>query len=178
MIRRVVTGHRSGKAVVVDDGVPPRTYRFQQPHGQEVSLVWASPRDVLVGAVPDAQDMTASMTLLPQEGESRLLQLKIPPLSVRNRADFDAALAAREARELLPEMAATRELEDPAMHRTDTLDYVIVLEGEVHLELDDGREVLLKPHDVVVQSGTRHAWRNRGKSIATIMVVMIGARRL
>lgn len=61
------------------------------------------------------------------------------------------------------------------MHRTATLDYDVVLEGTVGLELDDGAEVTLGPGDVVVQDGTRHRWHNRGDSIARVLAVTVGA---
>jgi mannose-6-phosphate isomerase-like protein (cupin superfamily) len=63
------------------------------------------------------------------------------------------------------------------MHRSATLDYDIVLEGHVGLELDDGVEVTLGPGDVVVQNGTRHRWHNRGDTVARFMSVTIGARQ-
>ena len=61
------------------------------------------------------------------------------------------------------------------MHRTATLDYDIVLEGVIGLELDDGVEVTLRPGDVVVQNGTRHRWHNRGDTIARMLSVTVGA---
>ena len=61
------------------------------------------------------------------------------------------------------------------MHTTPTVDYGVVLDGEVWLELDDGKTVHLKEHDVVVQNGTRHAWRNKGTKPATMAFVLIGA---
>ena len=49
---------------------------------------------------------------------------------------------------------------DPGMHTTDTIDFEVVLEGTITLELDDGAEVTLRPGDTVVQNGTRHRWKN------------------
>ena len=66
------------------------------------------------------------------------------------------------------------EEEDPAMHTTRTIDYGIVLDGEVDLELDEG-EVHLRPGDVIVQRATRHAWRNRGTAPCTIAFVLISS---
>lgn len=63
----------------------------------------------------------------------------------------------------------------PGMHRTPTMDYGVVLEGDIGLELDNGAEVTLKPGDVVVQNGTRHRWHNRGDSVARLLVVTVGA---
>ena len=60
----------------------------------------------------------------------------------------------------------------PAMHKTKTIDYIILLEGDVTLVLDE-EEVRLKPFDVVVQRGTNHAWINNGKEPATLIAVLI-----
>jgi uncharacterized cupin superfamily protein len=64
------------------------------------------------------------------------------------------------------------EVEASGFHRTDTLDYVMVLDGEVTLELDRG-EVALGPGDCVVQRATRHAWRNRSGRPVKLAVVML-----
>ena len=63
------------------------------------------------------------------------------------------------------------------MHTTDTIDYDIILSGELWMELDDGMEVHLKPGDCVIQNGTRHAWRNRSSESCIMASVMIGAKR-
>jgi quercetin dioxygenase-like cupin family protein len=59
------------------------------------------------------------------------------------------------------------------MHRTRTIDYGIVLEGEVHLELDDGSDTVLRRGDVVVQRGTAHAWANRSQDVARMLFVLV-----
>jgi quercetin dioxygenase-like cupin family protein len=64
---------------------------------------------------------------------------------------------------------------ESGMHTSDTIDYGIVLSGEVCLELDDGEEVHLKQGDCVVQNGTRHNWRNRGSEVCVIAFVLTGA---
>ena len=63
----------------------------------------------------------------------------------------------------------------PGMHTTRTIDFEIVLSGEVVLELDDGATVHLHPGDTVVQNGTRHRWHNPGAEPATLAVFMCGA---
>jgi quercetin dioxygenase-like cupin family protein len=60
----------------------------------------------------------------------------------------------------------------PAMHKTDTIDYITLLKGDVTLILDE-EEVNLKPHDVVVQRGTNHAWVNNGTEPALLIAVLI-----
>jgi len=62
------------------------------------------------------------------------------------------------------------------MHRTESVDYGIVLEGEVHLVLDDGSDTRLGPGDVVVQRGTDHAWENRTDSVTRIAFVLIDGK--
>jgi mannose-6-phosphate isomerase-like protein (cupin superfamily) len=66
-------------------------------------------------------------------------------------------------------------IESDGFHTTQTIDYVMVLEGEIALELDTG-EVQLKPGDCVVQRGTRHAWRNRSDEPVKMMAVMVSTR--
>jgi quercetin dioxygenase-like cupin family protein len=64
-----------------------------------------------------------------------------------------------------------------AFHTTDTIDYGVVLQGEMVLDLDDGREEILRPGACIVQRGTRHAWRNDGSEPVLAAFVVIGARR-
>jgi hypothetical protein len=68
-------------------------------------------------------------------------------------------------------------MEHPGMHTTDTIDYGMLLEGPLHLELDDGASRKPEPRDVVIQNGTRHAWRNRSDAPATMLFVLVGAER-
>ena len=69
------------------------------------------------------------------------------------------------------------ELNHHGMHTTDSVDFEVVVFGEVCLELDDGAEVLLKAGDCVIQNGTRHAWRNRSSDKCVIAVTLVGAER-
>jgi mannose-6-phosphate isomerase-like protein (cupin superfamily) len=100
-----------------------------------------------------------------------------PPDAVMGGAGFDPERAELEQAQQLPGLAERFEAGNPGMHTTDTLDYDIVLDGEIWLELDDGAEVHLQQGDLVVQCGTRHAWRNRGARPATMAFVLVGARR-
>lgn len=77
----------------------------------------------------------------------------------------------------MPGAMAAMEPDAPGMHTTDSLDYIMIVSGEVVLELDDGEETVLHAGDVVVQNGTRHAWRNRGTEPCTFVGVAIGADR-
>ena len=64
------------------------------------------------------------------------------------------------------------------MHASDTVDWDLVISGEVWLELDDGKEVLLRAGDCVIQNGTRHAWHNRSSEPCVLAVAIVGARRV
>jgi hypothetical protein len=100
--------------------------------------------------------------------------MSFPPFSVAAKA-FGAPAAVQESLQHLTDLAAKMEPENAGMHVTDTVDYAIVLEGEVWLELDEGEEVRLRPHDIVIQNGTRHGWRNKTDKPAKIAFVLVGA---
>jgi hypothetical protein len=116
-------------------------------------------------------------SVLPDIGETRLMMVTFPPDSVMMSPHFDPAAAGAEYMSRLPGLAERFEPESPGMHTTDTVDYGILIDGEISLELDDGKVIALKPSDIVVQNGTRHAWRNPGTKPATLIFVLIGASR-
>ncbi len=87
--------------------------------------------------------------------------------------DLDIPAALAEIDRKLPGLGEVLEPDHPGMHRTDT---IIVISGEVWLELDDGQEVHLKPGDTVVQNGMRHAWRNKSSEPCVLAVTLIGAK--
>lgn len=174
-MRRVVTGVNSaGRSVVLSDGNAPRAHDFIHIPGMKSTLIWATLQDnpTLVTTV----DPTPSLTRdLPAAGETRFLVVRFPPDSVYAH-HFDATAAQREQQQISPELAATFEVAQPGMHTTDTVDYILVVEGEIYLELDDNAGVTLRAGDVVVQNGARHAWRNRSDSAAILACIMIGRR--
>lgn len=176
MIRRIITGHKDGKAVFLADGPLPRHHIFEHTPGMEIAFGWSAPAVPRIADGVGAEPVTDQTTVIPPAGESRLIFLKVPPQSWAQTPDFDPVAAGTEIFAAIPDIAATFEA-DGAMHTTDSVDYVIVLEGEVHLELDDQQEVVLGVHDVVVQVGTRHAWRNTSDKPALLAVVLIGAGR-
>jgi mannose-6-phosphate isomerase-like protein (cupin superfamily) len=173
-VRRVVTGHdRSGKAVFVSDReVEPVTAALLP--GSEFHKLWGGER---APSFPDDGAEAAQPTYFPPIGGFRFGMFSLPPASkVTPPQPADVAAAARELEEKLPGLASYMEPDSPGMHTTDTIDFEVVLEGEVWLELDGGKEVHLKPGDTVVQNGTRHAWHNRGQKTARLAVFICGAR--
>jgi hypothetical protein len=177
MPRRIVTGQApDGTAAVVQDGPAPRAYDLKHTPGFSNALVWATPAEPVVPF--DGTDPTPAVTsYVPAPGETRLIHLVVPPDTVYLSEDFDPAAAVAERLETSPGLAELFEPDAPGMHTTDTVDYGVLISGEIVLELDAGREVTLAPGDIVVQNGTRHAWRNRSDAPATLLFVLIGARR-
>ncbi|MDD7972850.1 cupin domain-containing protein [Roseinatronobacter alkalisoli] len=172
--RRVITGIRDGKSVFVSDGPVPNTHHYTALPGHMTSVVYATaarpnlPQD-------QAEQAPPRMPVPPAPGETRLMIVTMPPDTVFAGADAEAAVAEQATH--IPGLIDTFEPDAPGMHTTDTVDYDIVLDGEIWLELDDGAQTRLTRGDVVVQCGTRHAWRNKSDQNATLCFVLIGAAR-
>jgi quercetin dioxygenase-like cupin family protein len=90
-------------------------------------------------------------------------------------SDIDAAADLADFEAEAPGLLRFMDQSDPGMHTTDTIDFEVVLEGTVVLELDDGAKVTLHPGDTVLQNGTRHRWSNPGDTTARLAVFMCGA---
>jgi hypothetical protein len=172
--RRVVSGVRDGKSVVISDGPVPNAHHYTSIPGMMTSVIYAT---TATPSLPqdDGECAPAGLKVPPAPGETRLMIVTFPPDTSMARPEFDPAAADAEQREFIPGLAELFEADAPGMHRTETVDYDIVLDGEIWLELDDGVTPQLRTGDVVVQCGTRHAWRNTGDRPATMCFVMIGA---
>jgi mannose-6-phosphate isomerase-like protein (cupin superfamily) len=172
MVRRVVTGvNPSGKPVIVSDGEPPVTRQYVHTPGFARSLVW----NTAAPAVPSADPTPSLTSYIPAPGETIALTVTFPPASVYADPGWDPSAAGAEQLEATPGLAELFEIDNPGMHTTPTVDYGVVLSGEVVLDLDGGETAVLRPGDLVVQNGTRHAWRNLGTEPATLFFVLIGA---
>jgi len=172
--RRIVTGHRGGKAVVLSD-TPLATYAFRIAPGFEHAYVWKT--QTASEAEPDEVDLAMPRSALPPGNGSLLHVVTFPPAAARVPRPADAAAVAQEYSARLPGLADTFEHDGSQMHVTPTIDYAILLDGELWLELDDGEAVHLSAGDIVVQQATRHGWRNKSERPATIAFVMLGADR-
>lgn len=177
-LRRVVTGHdENGRSIVVSDGPIPRSRDFVTVPGSASALAWSTEPGESVSY--DGADPTGEVkTFVPAVGGTRFIVSSLPPDSVYTSPGFDAAAAAAEQDEASPGFAELFEPEDPGMHTSPSFDYGIVLTGEIWLELDDGHSTQLQAGDVIIQNGTRHAWRNRSESVTTIAFVLVGAERI
>ncbi len=172
--RLVVTGaNEAGKAVFVSDGAAEATTVGLMP-GLEFHNVWGADAPVPLPTDGTRPEVTA---YFPPVGGFRFGLVTIPPEASTGPLEGEVARAVAEVEERLPGMLAHMEPDQPGMHTTDTIDFEVVLSGEMFLELDDGAEVHLKTGDCVIQNGTRHAWHNRGSVPCTFAVSIVGAPR-
>lgn len=147
--RRVVTGHdQTGKSVVLSDGPPPQHHGMQGPDvGADFYELWSTTRPVPLLSAKEPEPNERAFTIMPVSGHLlRIIEI-YPPSQGGKRT---------------------------VMHRTSTVDYVVVISGEVVLVLDDS-EVTLRQGDVVVQRGTDHAWENRSSQPARMAFFHINA---
>jgi hypothetical protein len=174
-IRRVVTDHgASGVSRVAYDGAPPVCSAYQHIPGMVTRLVWAT-SDAQSIAAAAADPTSPTLSHVPGPGETRFIVATFPPDSVFAADSFAPDKAVEENRRLSPGLADRFEVD--GFHQTDSIDYAIVLDGEIILELSDQSRTRLTRHDVIVQTATRHAWRNETDRPATIAFVLMGARR-
>jgi hypothetical protein len=149
--RRVVTGHdEHGKSIVLSDGPPPQHHPMQGTAvGADFHEMWNTTNPVPeLTSVEKLEPNERAFTIMPVAGHL-LRNIDIYP----------------------PKAGGKRTV----MHRTKTLDYVVVIEGEIVLILDDS-EVTLKKSDVVVQRGTDHAWENRSDKMTRMAFFHIDAQ--
>jgi hypothetical protein len=171
-IRRVVTGHdAAGRSTFIIDAPSPHV--FSRTKGSAiVHELWET-----AGTPADnrgsADAIARGHRLPPPKNGSVFRVIEYPPDSER--------LAAITREETLPDDGSGRAAvtdrnnpRHPGFHKTDTIDYAIVLAGEIYAMMDDG-EVLLKTGDVLIQRGTNHAWSNRTREPALVAFVLIDA---
>lgn len=149
-VRRIVTGHDpSGKSVVLSDGTPSQPHPMQgRAVGADFFEMWNVAKAVPVLTSLETREPTErEFTIMPATGQLlRVIDI------------YPAHLGGKRT----------------VMRRTQTLDYVVVIEGEVVLVLDDS-EVVLQKGDVVIQRGTVHAWENRAEQTARMAFFHIAA---
>jgi quercetin dioxygenase-like cupin family protein len=176
-IRRVVTGHdKSGKAIVISDGLAPVVKTNPIRPGYRGTDIWktnAAPAPITADE-PDPTLGPRTLHPAPQGTVIRITELAPETEELRNlsadkvRSVF-AAAGAEAASTFKPGAR------HPLMHRTETIDYAVVLEGEITLVLDD-EDVVLKAGDVVIQRGNNHSWSNRSDKMCRMLYVLIDGR--
>ena len=170
-VRRIVTGHdKDGRSVFLEDG--PAPHPFSPSHSPNVGLtnLW------LLDAVPTTNeagqaDPTARPFRLEPPAAGNVVRIvEFPPDKERNYTAQKEVFKAYGN----PEAISHGEQRHPGFHKTHSVDFAIVLEGEIWALMDVG-ETLMKAGDVLIQRGTNHAWANRSTSIARVLFVLNGA---
>jgi mannose-6-phosphate isomerase-like protein (cupin superfamily) len=170
----VVTGqNKSGRSVIVRNS-PAAGVSLELLPGYEFFRLWGS--DSVVSLPSDGTPPSFPRYFPPKHG-FRFGFFTIPPDSATTNDQLASPAAFAEVQQKLPGLIDVMEADHPGMHTTDTVDYDVIVSGEVYLELDDGAEVLLKAGDCVVQNGTRHAWHNRSTEMCLIAVTLVGTER-
>lgn len=171
-IRRVVTGHDAkGHSIVISDGQPTNIRQSPQRPGVVINNLWTT--DTMPAETNGPEDATVKpMALEPLASGTNFRIVEFPP-----EAEYIAKVTAEDAKKAFGDLGATHALaggksRHPFMHKTKTLDYAIVLSGEIYLVLDDS-EVLMKAGEVCIQRATSHAWSNRSNKPAKIAFILI-----
>jgi len=170
--RRVVTGdNAAGRSHIVEDAAPPALTVPERP-GYRVANIWVT------GDTPapiGAADRVAQHKGVSPPPRGTVLRVIDYPPEPADPAERKRQLAATFGT-LYPDAEHHIEAKHPGMHRTTTVDYAIVLEGEIVAMLDD-EETVLRAGDILVQRGTNHAWANRSGHPARICFVLIDGKR-
>ncbi len=172
-IRRVVTGNDdNGRATVVSDG--PTGNVKQSPHrpGVIISNLWMT--DAMPAKIRDEGDAGERLKALePVANGTNFRIVEFPP-----EQDYIGQVDDEGARKAFAEMGGEHAIvggekpRHPFMHKTKTLDYALILSGEIYLVLDD-TEVLMKAGEVCIQRATNHAWSNRSEAPARVAFVLV-----
>lgn len=160
-VRRIVTGHNEkGESIIVSDG---HSLNVVAEHGKPVAQVlWATGEGRAVGAEPAPAGHKFGFH---SEGGSLLRIVDFPP---------DESYDKEKLLEFL-DKEGVRDNAQPRhfwFHKTESLDYAVVLEGEIYAMLDQG-ESLMKAGDVLIQRATNHSWSNRSVKNCRMLFVLL-----
>lgn len=171
-MKRVITGHdKDGKSVFIKVGEPEHVV---EGPGLVWKELWATFSECKVPANTDDEPSKGDRwkSVFPEPGETRFRVIETDPETMPEEIDMDYI---KRVGQQLPGLQEHMEPDAPGMHTTDSVDYVVIISGKLALELDDGETVDLGPGDVVIQNGTRHAWRYKEK--CTMLAILVGAKR-
>ena len=176
--RRIVTGHDAqGRSVIQQDGPVPRVQRIGGPHGPLFFEVWNTQETPARIDHQSGEPKEDGIQLAPPANGTRIRVLDIPP-----DADRLDNITPEQAQAHFAEVGAGdasshsgAQTRHAHMHRTETVDYGIVLEGELVLILDEG-ETTCRPGDIIIQRGTNHGWANRTDENCRIAFILIDGK--
>ena len=172
-IRRIVTGHNArGRSMIASDRPSPHVMTLPGRTDFALTDLWVT------GGAPASNAGSADpakrpMTLEPPNNGTIFRVVEFPPDAAPGGFDREAAFRAMGAGHAMDPDASRH----PGMHRTDTVDYAIVLSGEIWALMDEG-ETLMRAGDTLVQRGTNHAWSNRSDQPCLVAFILVSARPL
>ena len=174
-VRRIVTGiGPDGRSRIIEDGPPPIIAKFAARPGMCNANIWATS----TAPVPvDEPDRIADHTgLYPPKLGTVIRIMDIPPETGESETPLTSSAASAES--FFPDLHRRRAdtTRHPRMHITDTVDYAIILFGQMYAVMEDG-EALMKAGDVLVQRGTNHAWSNRSDKICRVAFILVDGSR-
>src|SRR5258708_33101097 len=170
-IRRVVTGlDANDKAIALFDSVLPLT---PGKSGNPATNLWITDSSP-PGFSSKEDNATKPIGLTPPDNGTVIRVVEFPPLSSDAEAKMDPNLMMK----VVGDHAPTRGLavKNPLMHRTRTVDYAIIMSGEMDMMLDDAM-VHVQAGDVVIQQATNHAWINRGAEPCRVIFVLMDSKQ-
>jgi mannose-6-phosphate isomerase-like protein (cupin superfamily) len=165
--RVIVTGaNRAGKSVVVEEAhttmTGPGNFDFWQTKSGQ--------------SLHDLEFGRSAMKFYPAPGGSMFRLFTIPPADPNMTQEEIAKLQEWFFEQVDDPEGRGDTSRHPLMHKTPTVDYIVLLSGEISLVLDEGDPVKLKPFDAVVQRSVGHSWLNTGSEPALLMCVMVGGK--
>lgn len=171
-IRRLVTGHNAeGKSIIVSDAPSPHTLVLSDIPACGMTNLWITDGQPALDTTGD-DNADRRVTLTPPEQGSIFRIVEFPPdKTIAGKIDRKMVFAAMGADAAMDTTGARH----PLMHKTKTVDYALVVSGEIYAVMDEG-EALMKAGDCLVQRGTNHAWSNRSDKPCLVAFVLLDAR--
>jgi mannose-6-phosphate isomerase-like protein (cupin superfamily) len=172
-VRRVLTGHDAeGRSTFIADGIAPNMKEMPSFPGLALTDLWET-KGAPASNEGERDAAERPIRLEPPAGGTIVRIVEFPPDSTRpqnsdGREGFKAIGAGH---------AQDKSSSDPMMHRTGTVDYIIVLKGEIYAVMEKG-ETLLKAGDVLIQRGTMHSWSVRGSEPCIVAAILVNAKPL
>ena len=169
-IRRIVTGNDAqGRSRIVEDGPAPAVRTVAERPGYRVTNLWATQG---APACIDAPDMTGELRgVLPPKSGTVVRIIDIPP-DLKDPAERERAMKASFGNLFADADHKPAPGQHPGMHTTTTVDYAILLSGELVAIMDE-EETVMRAGDVLIQRGTNHAWSNRSDAPARIAFILV-----
>jgi quercetin dioxygenase-like cupin family protein len=173
-VRRIVTGHdASGRAVIIEDGLAPSVRTVPERPGYRVTNLWSthgSPAPI------NDTDRVAELKGIAPPAKGTVVRIIDYPPESKDPAERERAQNASFNSLYRDATHAPKPGEHPGMHKTETVDYAIVMQGEL-VAILEGEETVMRAGDVLIQRGTNHAWANRSDGFARICFVLIDGVR-